>query len=129
MKQIGIIMSKVYKTMHRQQLRGMLPVLYANGCDVLVFTITEEFYDPYTREGELDLLRMIRSFPPDIPRESLDYMLNTAPRHVLANKDLPHIHRSDLRRRRYDGNVEYHLKPQVKAYASRKEHPEAVRRP
>ncbi len=50
-----------------------------------------------------DLLRMIRSFPPDIPRESLDYMLNTAPRHVLANKDLPHIHRSNLRRHRYDG--------------------------
>lgn len=50
-----------------------------------------------------DLLRLIRSFPPDIPRESLDFMLNTAPRHVLANEELPHIHRSDLRRRRYDG--------------------------
>ena len=50
-----------------------------------------------------DLLRMIRSFPPDIPRESLDYMLYTAPFHVLADKELPHIHRSDLRRRRYDG--------------------------
>ena len=50
-----------------------------------------------------DLLRMIRSFPPDIPRETLDYMLYTAPSHVLANKELPHIHRSELRRRRYDG--------------------------
>ncbi len=50
-----------------------------------------------------DLLRMIRSFPPDIPRESLDYMLYTAPFHVLANKDLPRIRRTELRRRRYDG--------------------------
>ena len=50
-----------------------------------------------------DLLRMIRSFPPDIPRETLDYMLYTAPYHVLANKDLPHIRRTNLRRHRYDG--------------------------
>ena len=49
-----------------------------------------------------DLLRMIRSFPSDIPRETLDYMLYTAPFHVLADKDLPHIHRTNLRRRRYD---------------------------
>ena len=50
-----------------------------------------------------DLLRMIRSFPPDISRESLDYMLYTAPFHVLSDKDLPYIRRSELRRHRHNG--------------------------
>ena len=45
-----------------------------------------------------DLLRMIREFPPDIPRESLDYMLYRAPAAILADKALPPIRRSTLRR-------------------------------
>ena len=45
-----------------------------------------------------DLLRMIRDFPPDIPRESLDYMLYRAPAAILADKPLPPIRRSSLQR-------------------------------
>ena len=44
-----------------------------------------------------DLLRMIRSFPPDISRETLDYMLYTAPYCVLADKDIPPVRRSEHR--------------------------------
>ena len=49
-----------------------------------------------------ELLRMIRRFQPDISRESLDYMLYTAPSCVLANKDIPPIRRSE-HRHRHDG--------------------------
>lgn len=59
MKQIGIIMSKVYKAMNRRQLRGMLTALFAEGCDALIFTITEEFFDQNVKRGEQNLLRMI----------------------------------------------------------------------
>lgn len=44
-----------------------------------------------------DLLRMIRSFPPDISRETLQYMLYTAPSCVLADKDIPSVRRSGHR--------------------------------
>ena len=40
-----------------------------------------------------DLLRMASSFPPDIDRESLDFMLYEAPSRVLENRELPRIHR------------------------------------
>lgn len=43
-----------------------------------------------------DLLTMIRNFPPDIPRESLDYMLYRAPAAILADKPLPSVHRGRL---------------------------------
>lgn len=46
-----------------------------------------------------DLLRMVRSFPPDIPRESLDYMLYKAPMAILSDELLPPIRRSSLLRR------------------------------
>ena len=45
-----------------------------------------------------DLLRLVRSFPPDIPRESLDYMLYKAPLAILSDEPLPHIRRSSLHR-------------------------------
>ena len=59
MKQIGIIMSKVYKTMNREQLRGMLSVLFENGFHGLVFTISEEFFDNRVKQGEINLLNAI----------------------------------------------------------------------
>lgn len=40
-----------------------------------------------------DLLRMASNFPPDISRESLDYMLYAAPSRVLEDRELPRIHR------------------------------------
>ncbi|MBQ3151063.1 MAG: hypothetical protein IJB86_07480 [Clostridia bacterium] len=40
-----------------------------------------------------DMLRLIGSFPPDISRESLDFMLYEAPSRVLRDSDLPRIHR------------------------------------
>lgn len=40
-----------------------------------------------------DLLRMISNFPPDIPREILDFMLYEAPSGVLEDKPIPRIHR------------------------------------
>ena len=49
-----------------------------------------------------DLLRLIQDFPPDIHRESLDYMLYEAPFCVLANKELPPIRRTSIRRYRYE---------------------------
>ena len=49
-----------------------------------------------------DLLRMIRNFPPDISRETLDYMLYTAPSCVLADKEIPSLRRSE-HRHRHDG--------------------------
>ena len=45
-----------------------------------------------------DLLRLIRNFPPDISRESLDYMLYKAPHAILSDKPLPPIRRSRLHR-------------------------------
>ena len=45
-----------------------------------------------------DLLQMVRSFPPDIPRESLDYMLYKAPLAILSDESLPPIRRSSLHR-------------------------------
>jgi len=36
-----------------------------------------------------DILRMLRRFPSDIHRETLDYMLKLAPRAVLLNRPLP----------------------------------------
>lgn len=59
MKQIGIIMSKVYKALDRKQLRGILTELFANDCNALVFTINEEFFDPKVKTGELNLLNAI----------------------------------------------------------------------
>lgn len=47
-----------------------------------------------------DLLRMIRSFPPDISRDTLDYMLYTAPSCVLSDKEIPSVRRSE---HRHDG--------------------------
>ncbi|MBQ7542246.1 MAG: hypothetical protein IJT44_08150 [Clostridia bacterium] len=59
--------------------------------------------DAHSHLGRMnDLLRMIRSFPPDISRETLDYMLYTAPSCVLSDKEIPAHHRSE-RRHRYDG--------------------------
>lgn len=49
-----------------------------------------------------DLLRMIQSFPPDISRENLDYMLYRAPFSVLANKEVPPIRRGEVRRHHYE---------------------------
>ena len=48
-----------------------------------------------------NLLQLVRSFPPDISRESLDYMLYKAPSAILADEPLPPIRRSSLHRHGY----------------------------
>ncbi|MCR5485114.1 MAG: hypothetical protein K6F09_05930 [Clostridiales bacterium] len=43
-----------------------------------------------------DLLRMVRHFPPDIKRESLDFMLYEAPAAVINNEKIPRIPRRPI---------------------------------
>ena len=49
-----------------------------------------------------DLLRMIQSFPPDLSRKNLDYMLYKAPQSVLADKELPSVRRAEEHRHHYE---------------------------
>lgn len=54
--------------------------------------------DAHSHMGRMnDLLRLVQSFPPDISNENLDFMLYTAPYCVLADKELPSIHRAHHR--------------------------------
>jgi len=48
-----------------------------------------------------NMLAMLRSFPPDIKRSSLDYMLNAAPQAVIDNQALPPAVRGEIYRRRH----------------------------
>jgi len=47
-----------------------------------------------------DMLRMVRSFPPDISPRNLNRMLYTAPQAVIDNQDLPDSVRGMVKRRR-----------------------------
>ncbi len=48
--------------------------------------------DAHSHHGRSnDLLRMVRFFPPDIRRESLDYMLYESPQAVIENRPMPKI--------------------------------------
>ncbi|MCR5717451.1 MAG: substrate-binding domain-containing protein [Oscillospiraceae bacterium] len=58
-KRIGIIMSKVYKEINRQQLCGILEEAYARGFSTCVFTLTEESSDAAITTGEQNLFRAI----------------------------------------------------------------------
>ncbi len=56
--------------------------------------------DAHSHSGRSnDLLRMIRFFPPDISRQSLDFMLYAAPQAVLENRELPPVTRRKIVKR------------------------------
>ncbi len=59
---IGIIMGKIYKTINRQQLSGILEEAFSRNISACVFTVTEEYNHPMTAEGQKNLFRLIQ-FP------------------------------------------------------------------
>lgn len=57
--------------------------------------------DAHSHRGRPNnMLAMLRSFPPEIKRSTLDYMLNAAPQAVIDNQALPHAVRGEIYRRR-----------------------------
>ena len=60
--------------------------------------------DSHSHHGRSnDLLRMVRYFPPDIRRESLDYMLYDSPQAVLDDRPVPRIVRRRIVRKKRKG--------------------------
>ena len=56
--------------------------------------------DSHSHHGRSnDLLRMVRFFPPDIRRESLDYMLYASPQAVIEDRPMPRIVRRRIVRK------------------------------
>lgn len=60
--------------------------------------------DAHSHRGRSnDLLRLVRYFPPDIRRESLDYMLYESPQAVIDNRPMPRIVRRRIVRKNRKG--------------------------
>jgi len=57
---IGIIMGKIYKTINRRQLNGILEEAFSRNISAYVFTMIEEYNNSQIVDGEENLFRLIQ---------------------------------------------------------------------